>query len=525
MPLGENGNHIHGNSDINHIGVDGGGCYCLNLEENGPRCNNDNGIYHNNSPEEDCPNSATNKSPRKLSTRYWQIGSVISCFIANFAAGGLPNSYGVMYTYMKEPLGTTEWQLSLIGSLMGGCIGFASESLVYLLLLPPIIPARQGRYVFIVLGRCVGFARILGTVCVDCLGSRFTTLFGSALTVIGFIVGSQMDNIYVLYFTLGVLPGIGVSLVYTATMVHVNKQFSKWRPLAVGTSVTGVAVGILTWPPLSAAVADNMGWRGTFLINGALALHFLPCALWITPRSRSEDSVHCPRVSLRKTIINCFKIYRLPGAFAFSIAQVTFGFCYYTFTTFLPDYVSTPPFNMAASEAALIVSSSGYGSIFGRLIFSGIVMVNTKGSSFIFLFSSCMCGITSLLVPLCTSSTTMHINSAVNGLAIGGWMGVFTLVVVELFGLNNLSQTFGMNMVCQGFGSFVGPPLQSYLATRLGKEVTFYSSGTSFLVTSILVMVSLMQKQKTFCSASRLSVETVVVGVDNKGFNPSKSKY
>ncbi|XP_046325636.1 uncharacterized protein LOC124110368 isoform X4 [Haliotis rufescens] len=445
MPLGENGNHIHENSDINHIGVDGGGCYRLNLEdENVPQCNNDNNIYHNNNPEEGRPNSATNKSSRKQSTRYWQIGSVISCFIANFAAGGLPNSYGVMYTYMKEPLGTTEWELSLIGSLMGGCIGFASESLVYLLLLPPIIPARQGRNVFIVMGRCVGFARILGTVCVDCLGSRFTTLFGSALTVIGFIVGSQLDNIYVLYFTLGVLP---------------------------------------------------------------------------------EDSVHCPRVSLRNTIINCFKIYRLPGAFAFSIAQVTFGFCYYTFTTFLPDYVSTPPFNMAASEAALIVSSSGYGSIFGRLIFSGIVMVNTKGTSFIFVFSSCMCGITSLLVPLCTSSTTLHINSAVNGLAIGGWMGVFTLVVVELFGLNNLSQTFGMNMVCQGFGSFVGPPLQSYLATRLGKEVTFYSSGTSFLVTSILVMVSLMQKQKTFCSASRLSVETVVVGVDNKGFNPSKSKY
>ncbi|XP_046570701.1 monocarboxylate transporter 4-like [Haliotis rubra] len=259
---------------------------------------------------------------------------------------------------------------------------------------------------------------IFGTLCVESLGCRLTTVIGGVLTAIGYTIGSQMNNIYVLYFTLGILPGIGVSLAYTAGMVHLNRQFSKWRPIAVGISVTGTAIGMLTWPLLSAAVAENMGWTGTFLINGALTMNFLPCALWITPRN-SKGDVHCPRVSLKETIINCFKIHRLPGALAFCIALLPYGFGYFTFPTFLPDYVTASPFNMTSSEAALIVSSSGYGSMFGRVFFCGIAMVNKHSTKYILLFSGCLCGISNLIVPLCDGPATLHISSAVNGLAIG----------------------------------------------------------------------------------------------------------
>ncbi|XP_067668186.1 monocarboxylate transporter 13-like [Haliotis asinina] len=477
MPLTVDGNHIHEKHGIKHVDVEG-------ASVSGCKNENINGIYHDKNTEERHPNSSTEKSTAKQNKRYWQIGSIVSCFIANYFAGGLGNSYGVMYTYMKEPLGTTEWELSWIGSLMGACTGFVC---------------------------------ILGTFCVDSLGSRVTTVIGAVLTVLGYAIGSQMNNIYLLYFTLGILPGTGVSIAYTAGMVHVNRQFSKWRPVAVGIAVTGIAIGMLSWPPLSAAVAENMGWRGTFLIYGALTMHFLPCALLIPPRTVKD--VHYPKVSLREIMFNCFKIYRLPGALAFSIAQLTFGFSYYTFATFLPDYLTTS-FSMTSAEAALIVSSSGYGSIFGRVIFCAIAMVKKNGICYILFFSSCMCGISNMIVPLCDGPTTHHINSAVNGLAIGGWMGVLSVVFVELFGLDNLSKTFGMNMVCQGFGALAGPPIQSYLATILWKDITFYSAGTSFLVTTMLVMVAFWQKKRASGTSSVLTI--VVVGVDNKGFSQDK---
>ncbi|XP_067668189.1 monocarboxylate transporter 13-like [Haliotis asinina] len=480
MPPGEDSNGSYGTKHVGLEGRDVSGCDNENM----------NAIYHGNSTEEEPPNRSNEKSTAKQNTRYWQIGAVVSSVFANMCFGGLSNSYGVMYTYMKEPLGTTEWDLSWIGSLNGGCIVFAC---------------------------------IFGTLLIENLGGRLTTATGGVLAVLGYTIGSQMNNIYLLYFTLGILPGIGVSLAYATGMVHVNRQFSKWRPVAVGIAVTGIAIGMLSWPPLSAAVAENMGWRGTFLMNGALTMHFLPCALWIAPRNRKETSCKCPRSSVRETVINCFKIHRLPGALAFSIAQLPFGFGYFTFSTFLPDYVTASPFSMTSSEAALIVSSSGYGSMLGRVLFCGIAMVNTQSTKYILVFSGCLVGISNLIVPLCDGPVTLHISSAVNGLAIGGWMGIILLVTVELFGLDNLPRVFGMNMMCEGLGSFLGPPVQSYLATIFGKENPFYTAGIAFAVTTVCIILSIMQTRKTFCTSGRLPTKAVVPGVDNVAFSPDNT--
>lgn len=59
--------------------------------------------------------------------KYWQIVSVFSSFIVNMFYGGLAASYGVMYSYMKEPLGVSEEEVTWFGSLFGGFIGIACK--------------------------------------------------------------------------------------------------------------------------------------------------------------------------------------------------------------------------------------------------------------------------------------------------------------------------------------------------------------------------------------------------------------
>ncbi|XP_071086263.1 monocarboxylate transporter 13-like [Haliotis cracherodii] len=433
--------------------------------------------------------ASTHEGTREVTTsKYRQIGSVVSCFVANMFYGGLATSYGVMYTYMKQSLGVSEEEVTWIGALFGGFSGIAS---------------------------------IIGVVCVDRLGSRLTTLFGGLLAVTGFIIGSQVNDLNVLYFALGVLPGTGACLTYTSTMVHVTKQFSKWRPVAVGISVTGIAIGMLMWPPLSAVTADTTGWRGTCLINGALTLHFIPCAMLITPRN-STNSSDGPVVSLSQTLVSCLQIFRIPGAITVSVAHITLGFSYYTFSTFLPAYVTASLSTITTSEAALIVSTSGYGSMVGRVIFSGISMASKKAANYIFIFSLCMCGVTDLLVPLCERSLAFYINGAAYGLALGGWNGVYTLVLVKLFGLTNLSKIFGICVMCQGIGAFGGGPLQSYLSRLLDKDMTFVCAGGSFIATMML-MLTVVMRQQISCPGKRQSFSVGVLGIKNDGFTPSSS--
>ncbi|XP_046325616.1 monocarboxylate transporter 13-like isoform X2 [Haliotis rufescens] len=438
------------------------------------------GGCHGSSCEIKVQDNGVGKRERR---KYWQIMSVVSGFIVNLFAGGLPNSYGIMYTYMKEPLGVTEEELSWIGSLMNGFIGISS---------------------------------VLGMVCLDSLGARRTTMLGGVLATTGFIIGSQMHNLYVLYFSFGVLPGIGISLGYTANMVNVNTHFSKWRPLAIGVSITGISVGMLIWPPMCSLVSDTLGWQGTFLINGALTLHFIPCALWMTP-SNSNDFSNGQSLSVSQTLVNCFQIFRIPGAVTVSIAHVTLGFSYYTFSTFIPEYVTTSMSRLTATQAALVVTTPGYGSMAGRILFSGISMSTVKATNYIFLLSICGMGITNLLIPLCANATAFYINGAVYGLTLGGFSSVLPLVLVQLFGLHNLSKTFGTFMMCLGFGAFGGSPIQSYLAKKYDRDTPFYLAGSSFILTMLLLLWVVMRKQMALCTRKSDNLE--VEGVDNCGFS------
>ncbi|XP_071086712.1 monocarboxylate transporter 13-like [Haliotis cracherodii] len=415
--------------------------------------------------------------------KYWQIVSVFSSFIVNMFYGGLAASYGVMYSYMKEPLGVSEEEVTWFGSLFGGLIGIAS---------------------------------ILAMVCVEHFGGRLTTLVGGLLAASGLILGSQVNDLNLMYCALGFLPGAGVCLAYNATMVNVNNQFSKWRPLAVGISVTGIAIGVLVFPPVSAVTADVFGWRGTFLIYGALILHFIPCAVWITPRNNTGDS-DSTRVSLGQTIVDFLRLLRSPDVIIVAIAHISLGFGYYTFATFIPDYVTTSPYSMTTSEASLIVSSLGYGSIAGRIIFSGISMASHKATNYIFILSVCVCGLTNLLVPLCKDSIAFYTNGVAYGIALGGWNGVHTILLVKLFGLDNLSKSFSMCVMCQGIGSFGGAPLQGYFATLFDKDMAFYSAGTSFILT-VMFMVIIMQHHLTPCPVRRKSFKVVGSGFANVGF-------
>lgn len=118
-------------------------------------------------------------------------------------------------------------------------------------------------------------------------------------------------------------------------------------------------------------------------------------------------------------MVDFLRLLRSPDAILLAIAHISLGFGYYTFATFIPDYVTTSPYSMTTSEASLIVSSLGYGSIAGRIIFSGISMASHKATNYIFILSVCVCGLTNLLVPLCKDSIAFYTNGVAYGIALG----------------------------------------------------------------------------------------------------------
>ena len=58
-----------------------------------------------------------------------------------------------------------------------------------------------------------------------------------------------------------------------------------------------------------------------------------------------------------------------------------------------------------------------------------------------------------------TTYTTLVIYAAVFGASIGAYVGLTSVVLVDLLGLDKLTNAFGLVLMFQGIASLAGPPI------------------------------------------------------------------
>ncbi|XP_067668184.1 monocarboxylate transporter 3-like [Haliotis asinina] len=405
--------------------------------------------------------------------RYWKTVAFISCFMSIMIFNSFTETYGVLYIYMREPLQTTEYKLSWIGSLMSGFFGITS---------------------------------LLTSVLVERVGSRYTHLLGGLVLASSVMVSSLTSSIYVLYLTLGVLPGVGSSLVFISSTVHLNRLFSRWRPLAAGGATIGGAVAGLVWPQLISSLADAFHWWGALLIHGALVLHMLPCALNIKHKRNMTTIQYHIAVPVtwdskvqKEALWKRFRgqvTTKAPGYNSFCLSYFFLGLGIMSFPTFIPDYVMTSLPGHTSSEVALIVSISGAGNILGRCLFSVVAMLHPNFPLHISITATIACGLINVIVVLCQNMNDFYITGGFYGLAFGGFSVAWCPMLVRLFGLENLPKFLGGQLLMQGIGSLCGPPLLSYLADVSGQnEIIFYTTGASFISSFLVVLPFLLGRQ------------------------------
>lgn len=74
----------------------------------------------------------------------------------------------------------------------------------------------------------------------------------------------------------------------------------------------------------------------------------------------------------------------------------------------------------------------------------------------------------------------MGIFAAVFGCTIGAYVGLTSVILVDLLGLDKLTNAFGILLLFQGLASFAGPPIAGSLYDFTGKyEPGFLLAGAS----------------------------------------------
>ena len=133
------------------------------------------------------------------------------------------------------------------------------------------------------LGVALSFTRIEGSLTgpiagymVDRLGPRFMVFTGLSILTLGFVLFSQVQNLwmfYLAYFIMSVGQG---QAGWLTVMTLLNHWFLRHRGMAMGLAMVGMGVGGLVLMPLIAWLinpdADRIGWRHTAEIFAVITL-------------------------------------------------------------------------------------------------------------------------------------------------------------------------------------------------------------------------------------------------------------
>lgn len=187
----------------------------------------------------------------------WGWVIVFVCFFTQFLCYGSPLAVGVLYIEWLDAFGEGKGKTAWVGSLASG-VG---------LLASPVC-----------------------SLCVSSFGARSVTIFSGFMVAGGLMLSSFAPNIYFLFFSYGIIVGLGCGLLYTATVTITCQYFDSRRGLALGLISTGSSVGLFIYAALQRMLIEFYGLDGCLLIVGALALNILACGSLMRPLHVSD----CP---------------------------------------------------------------------------------------------------------------------------------------------------------------------------------------------------------------------------------------
>ncbi|KAI0224004.1 Monocarboxylate transporter 10 [Lamellibrachia satsuma] len=230
---------------------------------------------------DDVPRKASRDSATPEGGYGWVV--VAASFYASFVVFGIINTFGVMFTSVKEEYGMgmkkAVFKTSWVGSLMMSVTFFMSP---------------------------------IASILIDRIGIQSTALIGSVAMTVGMIGSAFVPNLDYLYFTLGMMFGTGASFVYNPAIVILGQYFEKRMGIVNGIVCFGSSSATILLPFALTKLLNTVGVRKTIRLLTVMPGLLIICTfLWRPLRSpRHTELDHYLILSRRSTVIEVVTGYK-----------------------------------------------------------------------------------------------------------------------------------------------------------------------------------------------------------------------
>ncbi|KAI0023574.1 MFS general substrate transporter [Xylariomycetidae sp. FL0641] len=386
---------------------------------------------------------------------------VLAGHFINTMAGGFGASFGVYQLYYTQTLLLSPSQVSWIGSFQ----------------------------VFLNNVVCVFAGRLS-----DAGYARATVGVGAALTLVGTFITSLASQYWQIFLAQGVCTGLGLGLMYMASITVPAEYFKKKRSLALALSSAGSGTGSIIFPATVQYLVPRVGFSWAVRCAGFVALVLvLLTGMLLRPKKRPRAAHTAAELTMAIFKLD-WKVFGhmtfalfTAGTFLFFFA-LYYGFFY--ITTFATIVTGLPP----ASSTSILLITNGVGIPTRAIV--GYIADSYLGPINMYITCNLLLAVTFFTWTMVATPQAMYGWAIVYGMCSAAAQGAFAGAAAspQLGSDDGMGERFGACCAVIAFAALAGPPAAgSILEAAGGGRMGFicsnvWAGGVTILAALVLAL-------------------------------------
>ncbi|XP_028331721.1 monocarboxylate transporter 12-B-like isoform X2 [Gouania willdenowi] len=373
----------------------------------------------------------------------------------------------------------------------------------------------------------------LGSLLMSRWSCRLSVIVGGLLSSCGLLISSLSSSLELLYFSMGILTGLGFALCYTPSIALVGLYFRRKKALAYGVAMSGSGIGTFVLAPAVQLLIDLYSWRGALLVLSAFVGNLCVCGALLRPVTLQEDTEeeeeptenkqYCdnnwkdpelaekpssqskdtwgktsllapPHPEQTVSAPHWSSEYRFLLKKDFLSLSLSFlflaGGCSLPFVYLVPFALSV---GVGPQSAAFLMSILGVIDIVGNITFGWLTdrPCLKPWRLGCYIISILMEGLCCLVVPLLHSFALLVPFAILYGYFDGAYVALIPVVTSDVVGVESLTAALGLVYFLHSVPYLLSPPIGGWLVDVTGSYTpTFLLSGTSMLLSASILVIA-----------------------------------